>query len=83
MTGTERVGLDALSPLRLVRRLGRARTWHLSRVLIEDGRVVIRTQCGLQTTDGEWTETVGVPTCDDCQSGDPLRAHRVGVDRTN
>ncbi len=49
-------------------RIGRKRTLHRVRVLIEDERVVIRTRCGLDPTDEGFTETFGIPTCDDCEA---------------
>lgn len=51
-------------------RIGRARTTHRPRVLIEDGRVVIRTACLLDPTDQGFTETFGFVTCDKCLAGE-------------
>lgn len=51
-----------------VMRIGRKRTQHLHRVLIEDNAVVIRTRCGLDPTEEGWTETFGFPTCDECRA---------------
>lgn len=48
-------------------RLGRKRTTHRARVLIEDNRVVVRSACGLlRDVDEGFTETFGFPTCDEC-----------------
>ena len=58
--------MSAPFELRPVRRLGRKRTLHLSRVLIEDRQVVVRTRCGIRYADGEFTEAFGVPTCSEC-----------------
>lgn len=54
---------------RPVFRIGRTRTWHLAKVLIEDdangqARVVVRSRCGLER--GEFTETYAIPTCEAC-----------------
>lgn len=50
-----------------VTRLGRSRTLHLHRVLIEDGKVVVRTACGLdRDADRGFSEEFGVPTCEPC-----------------
>lgn len=48
-------------------RLGRGRTWHRARVLIEDGKVVVRSACGLlrEAEDG-FTEAFGFVTCEKC-----------------
>lgn len=53
-----------------VLRIGRKRTQHQPRVLIEDNRVVIRTRCGLNPLPEGFTETTGFVTCDDCADGD-------------
>ncbi len=46
-------------------RIGRARTWHRPRIVIEGKKVVLRTQCGLDTGEG-FAETSGVATCSTC-----------------
>ncbi|WP_346007428.1 hypothetical protein [Janibacter terrae] len=51
---------------RTVMRIGRKRTQHLPRVLIEDGHVVLRTRCGIDPLGDGWTETHGIATCDAC-----------------
>ena len=51
---------------RAVMKLGRKRTLHLPRVLIEDQAVVIRTRCGLDPLADGFTETFGLPTCETC-----------------
>lgn len=38
-------------------RIGRARTWHRPRIVIEGKKVVLRTQCGLDTGEG-FAETI-------------------------
>lgn len=55
-----------LDPVPVVR-IGRAKTLHRFRVLIEEQppRVVVRTRCGIRWSD-EFTETFGFPTCEDC-----------------
>lgn len=61
--------MSALAPeleTRTVMRVGRKRTQHLPRVLIEGKAVVIRTRCGIDPLVFGWTETHGVPTCDAC-----------------
>lgn len=49
-----------------VLRIGRKTALHRTRVLIEDNRVVIRTACGLDPVVEGFTESFGIPTCDDC-----------------
>lgn len=51
-------------------RIGRKRTLHRVRVLIEDNRVVVRTRCGIDPTAEGFTETFGIPTCDECERAD-------------
>lgn len=52
-------------------RIGRGRTTHRARVLIEDGRVVVRSRCGLLRDVGQgFTETLGFPTCEKCRGAD-------------
>ena len=61
-------GTDALlSPMPTLR-LGRKHTLHRVRVLIEDNHVVIRTGCGIDPLIEGFTETYGIPTCDDCEA---------------
>lgn len=55
-----------LTPLPVLK-IGRKHTLHLARVLIEDGRVVVRTRCGIPRDD-EFTHTFGIPTCDSCNA---------------
>lgn len=61
---------DTLLAPTLVYRLGRTRTWHRARVLIEGEpkRVVVRTACGIRFADGDWTETMGFLSCADCEA---------------
>jgi hypothetical protein len=59
---------EALLTPRATLRIGRKRTLHLPRVLIEDNRVVIRTRCGLDPLPEGFTETFAIPTCDDCEA---------------
>lgn len=56
---------ELLTP-RTVMRIGRKRTQHLPRVLIEGKNVVLRTRCGIDPLDEGWTETAGFPTCEAC-----------------
>lgn len=53
-----------LNPVPVVR-IGRSRTQHLLRVLIEDRAVVVRTRCGLDIGDDR-KHLDGFPTCDAC-----------------
>lgn len=57
--------LDGLRPVPVLR-IGRERTLHRPRVLIEGQRVVVRTRCGRDPLPGGFTETTGIPTCDEC-----------------
>jgi hypothetical protein len=60
---------DALVPLAPVLRIGRKRTTHSPRVLIEDGAVVLRTRCGLDPLPDGFTETFeGLIGCDECRA---------------
>jgi hypothetical protein len=52
-----------------VLRIGRKRTNHRPRVLIEGKRVVIRTACGLDPLGEGFVEESGFVTCDDCEHG--------------
>ena len=56
---------ELLSPT-TVMRIGRKRTQHRIRVLIEENRVVIRTTCGLDPLPDSFVETSGFVTCDAC-----------------
>ncbi|HET9829000.1 MAG TPA: hypothetical protein VFQ11_10880 [Nocardioidaceae bacterium] len=50
-------------------RIGRQRTTHRARVLIEDGKVVIRAACGLlRDVEDGFTESFGWTTCSDCEA---------------
>lgn len=49
-----------------VLRVGRKRTQHAPRVLIEGNRVVIRTRCGVDPLPEGFTETTGYVTCEAC-----------------
>ena len=58
---------DALLTPMPVLKIGRKHALHLARVLIEDGRVVVRTRCGLSSpVDEGFTETFGFPSCTEC-----------------
>lgn len=46
--------------------IGRSRTQHSPRVLIEGQCVVIRTRCGIDPLDQGFTERHGYITCDEC-----------------
>ena len=46
--------------------IGRTKTLHKPRVLIEDSRVVVRTRCGLDPVTQGFTETFGIATCSAC-----------------
>ena len=68
---------DALLTPRPTLRIGRSRTLHLPRVLIEpptgnaaDQRVVLRTRCGLDPIGDGFTETYGIATCEACERGE-------------
>ncbi|WP_181312493.1 hypothetical protein [Nocardioides campestrisoli] len=66
---TEQLAFDTTTPPAAIFRIGRGRTWHRARVLIESGRVVVRSQCGLLRGVGDgFTETFGYPTCSDCET---------------
>ena len=65
--------LPGLDPVPVFR-IGRGRTWHRARVVIEpptgraaDQRVVVKSRCGLvRDADEGFTETFGLPTCAEC-----------------
>lgn len=48
--------------------IGRRRAQHAPRVLIEAGRVILRTRCGLDPLPAGFTETRGRVTCDACKA---------------
>lgn len=56
---------DLLAAATTVIRIGKTRTQHAWRVLIEDGRVIVRTRCGLDPGTDR-TLLQGFTTCDDC-----------------
>jgi hypothetical protein len=58
---------ELLTPVPVLR-LGRRKTNHRARVLIEGNRVVIRTRCGLDPLTTGFTETFGFPSCDSCEA---------------
>lgn len=49
-------------------RIGPKRTLHQIRVLIEDGRVVVRTSCGITPPEAESNKAYAVPTCNECEA---------------
>lgn len=60
--------IDELNVACTIVRIGRQRTAHMPRVLIEDNAVVVRTRCGTLLTpclEG-FTETYGIPSCLEC-----------------
>lgn len=60
---------DALTPALVPTiRIGRKRTTHHPRILIEDNRVILRTRCGLNPLTDGFTETHGYVTCEPCEA---------------
>jgi hypothetical protein len=57
---------DALIEVESLFRLGRTRALHRQRVLIEDGKVVVRTLCGLDAADSVIVQ--GIATCTECEA---------------
>lgn len=61
--------LPLLTPVPSVR-FGRQRTVHGYKLHIEDQRIVLKTRCGIDTTDTEYDVTHRIVTCDDCLTVD-------------
>lgn len=58
---------DTLLTPRPILTIGRSRKGHLAHVLIEGGKVIVRTRCGIDSpVETGFTETLGFPTCTSC-----------------